>query len=271
MQSVFELIEDVVGQKKSVAVSAQRMSLSNTRGRKAAKGGRFWSVANHPQQATYYSRIARHSAIHTVCEVGFNAGHSTAIWLTSNANITTVTFDSLALDYSARCKTALQTRFPGRIKFFVGSSKNTVPEAAEIIGKPVCDLLHVDGDHSARGTYTDFYNFVTGGLVQCGTLFLMDDVCDSTRCHCHTKTNEPYLTCTRPTRALEYMKSQNLVTVLDTYFKYEINDRGWVLGQLSCVSDNNNSLPIWPKPYANHLNKIPVKFMKTLSRRPSLI
>ena len=188
-----------------------------------------------------------------------SAGHSTAIWLTSNANVSTMTFDSLDLDYSSRCKDALELKFSGRINFFVGYSTKTVPTLASMANKTICDLLHVDGDHTTLGTYTDFYNFVQGGLVECGTLFLMDDVCDAHKCHCHTKDHKPYGECAHPTRALEFMRLQKLVKVLDRYFKYQINDRGWILGQIACKA-GETTVPRWPEPDAKLLLSMPIRY-----------
>ena len=45
---------------------------------------RMGSVAASRPQTDFYARLAGSPAIRTICEVGFNAGHSTAIWLASN-------------------------------------------------------------------------------------------------------------------------------------------------------------------------------------------
>ena len=266
--SAFEMIERVVAQQSSAAVRQQATQLSNEQGAAGGRGGRYWSTAHHPEQATYYARVASTPAIRTVCEVGFNAGHSTAIWLTANPRARVYSFDSGEVDYTPRCMRAMGEAFAGRVHLTKGPSERTIPIAAsailERIGNGrVCDLVHVDGDHSTVATYSDFYHLFASGLARCNeTLILMDDVCDVDNCHCRQPSSRArdaglvrYGVCDGPTHALDLMQAHGLVKVLDTY--YEKHDRGWALLAPVCRGDGAEhrtvegvevAAPEWPSP-----------------------
>ena len=125
--SVFAAIERSVPWNSS-ELRLQRNAPGNERGWEATKGGRYWSIAHHPEQATYYARVASTPGITNICEVGFNAGHSTAIWLTSNPRGRAVTFDNMGNSYSRRCKEELMRRFsPTRWELHEGNSARTIP------------------------------------------------------------------------------------------------------------------------------------------------
>ena len=135
-------------------------------------------LAHHPEQATYYGRVVASTPnITNVCEVGFNAGHSTAIWLSSNPAARTFTFDIGTLDYTPRAMRTMQRLFGERFNVFVGPSELTVPlEAPQILrqmqktklaASAWCDLLHVDGDHDTMPTYNDFFNMFSSGMARC--------------------------------------------------------------------------------------------------------
>lgn len=68
-------------------------------------------------QVDFYARTATDPAIRTVCEVGFNAGYSTAVWLSANPLSKVISFDLIMLGhYGPSCAEALQKKFPGRLK-----------------------------------------------------------------------------------------------------------------------------------------------------------
>jgi hypothetical protein len=53
-----------------------------------------------------------------VCEVGFNAGYSTAVWLASNPLLKVISFDLPFYlgDYGPSCAEFLRSKFPGRLE-----------------------------------------------------------------------------------------------------------------------------------------------------------
>ena len=73
-----------------------------------------------------YFEIARMPGVKRICEIGFNAGHSTAIWLNANPQAEVLSFDLGQFDYTldmARLATKLFDRF----KIVWGPSQDSVP------------------------------------------------------------------------------------------------------------------------------------------------
>jgi len=144
---------------------------------KAAATFRLGSIAGHRSQRDFYYRLAGSPAIRTICEVGFNAGHSTAIWLSANPSARVVSFDLFMNRFSLPCVQYLRTRFPDRLEIHRGDSMRTVPRAHP---STRCDLVHVDGRHSYAYTVMDFLHLVHKSHP--ATLFIFDDQCNPTAC-----------------------------------------------------------------------------------------
>jgi len=277
MQRAFSAIEHAVAVRQSKTVLLQAGARANAGGEEAARGGRYWSIAHHPEQATYYGRVVASTPnISNVCEVGFNAGHSTAIWLSSNPAARTFTFDIGTLDYTPRAMRKMQRLFGGRFNVFVGPSELTVPlEAPQILrqmqktkltASAWCDLLHVDGDHDTMPTYNDFFNMFSSGMARCNqTLVLMDDVCDLHNCHCRTKNGRPWSPCHGPSRALQLMTHLGLMTILDKHFG--VADRGWVLAAPTCQGAHAWPHPCDPSVWRDHFHITERNFKKGLWAR----
>ncbi len=142
---------------------------------------RLGSIAAHRTQLEFYYRLASSPAIRTICEVGFNMGHSTALWLTANPTARVHSFDLLETRPGKAQAAFLRSRFRGRLHIKAGDSLSTIPRARI---DPPCDLVHVDGRHNYLNTVTDALNFVRHSTGR--TLYLFDDQCDPANC---TSTN----------------------------------------------------------------------------------
>lgn len=132
-----------------------------------------------PQQAFYW-RLAASPGVRHICEVGFNAGHSTALWLSANPTATIDTFDLFNPHLTGFMQPNLlflQRLFPGRLTAHVGDSLRTIP--ATNLATP-CDLVHVDGRHSYTNTRQDTINFMQ--KARPSALYLFDDQCDPLKC-----------------------------------------------------------------------------------------
>lgn len=53
MERAFSAIEHAVAARQSETVLLQAGAPANAGGEEAARGGRYWSIAHHPEQATY--------------------------------------------------------------------------------------------------------------------------------------------------------------------------------------------------------------------------
>ena len=93
-----------------------------------------------------------------IMEIGFNAGHSSLLYLLSNPNSKLTIFDICEHKYTLRCFEYLQSVFPNRLEIFQGNSTKTIPEF--IIKNPDTkfDLIHIDGAHFGDIPNKDFYN-----------------------------------------------------------------------------------------------------------------
>lgn len=142
-----------------------------------AAGLRFGSIGWSQVQQAYYYRVAAHPAVRRICEVGFNAGHSSALWLTANPTARVDTFDlfdrttmaAMVANYEL-----LRARFPGRLHSHRGDSLRSVPAAQ--LEEP-CDLVHVDGKHDYPHAVLDTVHLMAKSRPS--ALYLFDDQCDA--------------------------------------------------------------------------------------------
>jgi hypothetical protein len=96
-------------------------------------------------QAVEYLRLARQPWIKTVCEVGFNWGGSSLLWLWTKPDLKVLAFDLMDKSYSWDALRWLQSKFPNRIEVIPGDSNRTL--SAHNFDVP-CDLILVDADHT---------------------------------------------------------------------------------------------------------------------------
>ena len=65
-------------------------------------------------------RLPCSPGIRTVCEVGFNAGYSAAVWLESNPTVRVLDFDMQDQPFKKNCVAELQRLHPGRLELHAG-------------------------------------------------------------------------------------------------------------------------------------------------------
>lgn len=82
----------------------------------------------------------------TLCETGFGAGHSAAMFLEASPSISVYSFDKFDRPYQEEIASKLETFYPGRMKHVKGDSCLTVPDnlaPGGDTGSGVrCDVLH---------------------------------------------------------------------------------------------------------------------------------
>jgi len=132
------------------------------------------------QQAETYSDMAEQGALKTVCETGFNAGHSALRFLTlSKAQV--YEFDLGAHKYAHISADFLTQSFPGRLNVTFGDSTQTVPAFHKANPGVKCDLAIVDGGHSYEVAMADLASF--NKMVRANHVLVMDDTpCKATWC-----------------------------------------------------------------------------------------
>ena len=93
-----------------------------------------------------------------IMEIGFNAGHSSLLYLLANPNSKLTIFDICEHKYTIPCFKYLQSVFSDRLQIFPGDSTKTVAEFYTNNSNTKFDLIHIDGAHFGDIPNKDFYN-----------------------------------------------------------------------------------------------------------------
>ena len=117
------------------------------------------NTGKYPEQTLTYRRMVRMPFVRTVCETGFNAGHSTFTWLSENPHVRVYSFDIGTHKYSRPMAELLSSMFAGRLTLTWGDSKKTLPRFQQQNPDVRCDLIIVDGGHSFEVAQADVNNF----------------------------------------------------------------------------------------------------------------
>jgi len=153
----------------------------------------------YPRQQVLFSEIvdkfAKGLASHPgrplrICETGFGAGHSAALFLAASPNTVVVSFDRFDRPYQKPAAQILLKKYPTRFTTITGNSCLTVPETlsskwnpepvdirenGELTSKPIqCDLLH--GSSLCLSDNTDLVqNSPPGALLTSTSMGSLED------------------------------------------------------------------------------------------------
>jgi len=132
-----------------------------------------------------YTKVAQMSHVKTICEIGFNAGHSASLWLRANPTADVIMFDLFYHNYSRVNEIFLKTRgaefglkdVERRLRVVVGSSLVAVPQFARDHPDVKCDILSVDGSHRHEDALQDIANMRALANRKFHVLFVDDTNC----------------------------------------------------------------------------------------------
>lgn len=119
------------------------------------------------------SAIVRNYGVRSVLEIGFNAGHSSLIFLETSPNTQVTSFELVSGGYTAIGKKYIDTSYPGRHTLIIGDSTVTVPEYIASGVQRKFDLIFIDGGHSYEVAAADLRN--CAALAGEDTIVIMDD------------------------------------------------------------------------------------------------
>ena len=122
----------------------------------------------------FRSLIQKNPTINLIGEIGFNAGHSTELFLISNPRCRVISFDIMKYAYSKIGKEYIDLTFPHRHQLIPGNSLCSVKSFSKKNSKVRLDLIFVDGNHSFRWAYNDIKNMRK--LAHSKTLLVVDDI-----------------------------------------------------------------------------------------------
>lgn len=137
--------------------------------------------------------------IHSVAEIGFNAGHSSEIFLSTKSDITVISFDLGSHNYVQKGYKYLNKSYPERLNLILGDSKVTVPRYAKQNPDKKFDLIFIDGGHDFDTAFADIINM--RAFAHRDTLMVFDDLWSIAEAH----------------RAWDKAAELGIIQVLETY------------------------------------------------------
>lgn len=125
-------------------------------------GGMEGNSGNFPLQTNDFVRYAQLPEVVNILEIGFNAGHSAATFLSASSKVKVTSFDIGIHDYLKTGKKFIDRKFPNRHTLILGNSLETIPQFHKDNPTMKFDLLFIDGNHE--------YEFAIGDLNNCKLL-----------------------------------------------------------------------------------------------------
>ena len=126
-----------------------------------------------PRQVSSLKTIVKSETILSIMEIGFNAGHSSQLFLTTNTKANVVSFDIGSHDYLHVGKEYIDKTFPDRHQLFLGNSLTTVPNYIQENPGKTFDFIFIDGGHDYETVKNDLE--CCAEVVDNGGTILCDD------------------------------------------------------------------------------------------------
>jgi len=109
-----------------------------------------------------------------IMEIGFNAGHSSSLFLYFFKNSKIVSFDLGVHDYIKYGKEFIDLNYPKRHLLLIGDSTKSVPTYIEEHLNKKFDIIFIDGGHDYEVALSDMENCYK--LAHKDTIVILDDV-----------------------------------------------------------------------------------------------
>ena len=121
------------------------------------QGAEQFSQQN-PQQVDSLKRLVSGDDIKSVLEIGFNAGHFSDNFLSSNPNIHVLSFDLGIHDYVRVGKAFIDQTYPNRHSLILGDSRISIPMFSDKNLGAKFDLIFINGGSDYDTSKSDFLN-----------------------------------------------------------------------------------------------------------------
>lgn len=129
---------------------------------------------NTSQPEFLQTLVEENPEVKLIAEVGFNAGHSSDIFLKSGENTKVVSFDLGKYRYTNPAKEFIDQNYPERHTLIKGDSRKTIPKFIEENEEMKFDLIFIDGGHSYDCAIKDITNMKA--MAHKDTILIIDDV-----------------------------------------------------------------------------------------------
>ena len=126
------------------------------------------------EQQSKLKEILDQSNPKKILEIGFNAGHSSELFL-SNTSATVLSFEIKKNDCVKAIHNHLNKLYDNRHSIIYGDSKETIPQYIYENPDERFDLIFIDGGHELITAQTDLLNCMS--LSHESTVVIMDDYC----------------------------------------------------------------------------------------------
>jgi len=126
-----------------------------------------------PDQVKALNYLSQQTQIKNILEIGFNAGHSSEIFLNAKNDTKVTSFDLASHDYVIHGKSYIDKTFPFRHSLIIGDSTKTIPEFKQIYPNTKFDLIFIDGGHDYEIAKQDIINCKE--MAHQNTIVIMDD------------------------------------------------------------------------------------------------
>lgn len=175
------VLANLIGLRQNVDMNGwfQRLD-ANLRAHGLAVSQGHSNLPGKADQRRLYNTIAKKVPIRTVCETGFNAGHS-ALRFLAQSDAKFYAFDLGEHRYAHVSADFLKSTFPGRFHVSWGDSTKALPAFHAAYPGVKCDLVIVDGGHTYDVAHADLKSFAS--MAWADTRVVIDDTpCDFKWC-----------------------------------------------------------------------------------------
>lgn len=126
-----------------------------------------------PEQVATLQALVREEKPKRILEIGFNAGHSAEVFLSTDAEVHLLSFDLGHVPAVNVGKAFIDARFPHRHTLIIGDSTVSVPAFTRLHPDARFDLIFIDGGHQYEVAKADIDNCMK--LADAHTIVVLDD------------------------------------------------------------------------------------------------
>ena len=125
------------------------------------------------KQVDFLKHESGKDGVRNILEIGFNAGHSSDLFLRSSRVTRVTSFDRADYYYVRAAKCYIELEYPGRHELIIGDSKDTLPQYAYENRGRTFDIIFIDGGHDYETVLSDL-NYCKE-MSNDETLIIIDD------------------------------------------------------------------------------------------------